>query len=303
MASSAGTFLSLSEMVRRKGKQGRNNIARTLLQATISLRNVPSSFFPLHPQVLRALEVPQPVQGRRLSQRWQAVSRSSTEQPGALPGSFVDTPQDSHPLSRPINSPVPAPPCRKAPSRFPVMQLLCLLGSCCLQGTGARQYQPILTVPNGGPWGSRGHRKFCPSGYSKGFELKVQPFQGFWPFGDDTAVNSVRLLCWDGGIECSVGWWGSWMEAQLCSSSKLVSFSLHVERWQYLRDNTTVNIVRFSSSNGTNLEGWGLSGGHFGPWSSNYTSGVICGLQTKVEKPQGKWDDTALNDIRVFCCE
>ncbi|NXS81995.1 VMO1 protein, partial [Erpornis zantholeuca] len=183
--------------------------------------------------------------------------------------------------------------------------ILCLLGSCCLQGTEARQYESILRVPNGGPWGSWGHKQFCPSGYAKGFELKVSFdfFRGFWLFGDDTALNGVRLLCTDGSvIESSVGWWGNWTEAQVCSSSKLVSFSLRVARWQYLRDNTAVNNVRFACSNGTQLEGWGLSGGHYGPWSSNCTSGAICGLQTKVEEPQGEWDDTSLNDMRVFCC-
>ncbi|NWI44380.1 VMO1 protein, partial [Picathartes gymnocephalus] len=180
--------------------------------------------------------------------------------------------------------------------------ILCLLGSCCLQGTEARRFESILTVPNGAPWGSWGHRQFCPSGYAKGFELKVS-FDFFRV--ENKTCSETMLFCSDRSraVVFSSGRWGNWTEAQLCSSNKLVSFSLRVARWQYLRDNTAANNVRFTCSNGTQLEGWGLSRGHFSPWSSNCTSGAICGLQTKVEKPQGKWDDTALNDLRVFCCQ
>ncbi|NWI88573.1 VMO1 protein, partial [Pitta sordida] len=185
-----------------------------------------------------------------------------------------------------------------------ILAIFGLQSYCCLQGTEARKYESMLMMPNGEPWGSWRHTQFCPSGYAKGFELKVQPYQGFWLFADDTALNGIRLLCTDGTvIESSVSWWRNWTKAQVCSSNQLVAFSLRVERWQYFRDNMAVNNVRFACLNGTMLEGWRLSGGCFGPWSSNCTSGAICGLQTKVEVPQGKGDDTALSDMRVFCCQ
>ncbi|XP_010222890.1 PREDICTED: vitelline membrane outer layer protein 1-like [Tinamus guttatus] len=166
---------------------------------------------------------------------------------------------------------------------------LFLLGSCCLRGTEARQFESILTVPNGGLWGTWGKPHFCPKGYAKGFELKVESKQGFWLFGDDTALNGIRLLCTDGTtIESSVGRWGTWTKAQFCTSNKIISFSLRVESQQYLLDDTAANNVIFLCSDGTQLEGHGLSGGQYGPWSESCKSAAVCGLQTK-NWPPSSW--------------
>ncbi|NXS07382.1 VMO1 protein, partial [Neodrepanis coruscans] len=170
-------------------------------------------------------------------------------------------------------------------------------------GTEARQCESMLMVPNGGPWGSWGLTQFCPSGYAKGFELKVR-FHFYFGVGNKPAMKQRYF-------RLNKSWlvvffpdkWGKWTKAQLCFSNKLVSFSLQVEKWQYFCDNTAVNNVRPACSNRTKLEGWGLSGGHFSPWSSNCTSGAICGLQKKVKVPQGRRDDTALKVMRVFCCQ
>uniref|UniRef100_A0A8C4JZV1 VMO1 protein n=1 Tax=Dromaius novaehollandiae TaxID=8790 RepID=A0A8C4JZV1_DRONO len=64
---------------------------------------------------------------------------------------------------------------KQIPTMHPLIPaFLCLLGSCCLQDTEARQYDSVLTVPNGSPWGTWGKAHFCPKGHAKGFELKVR---------------------------------------------------------------------------------------------------------------------------------
>lgn len=96
--------------------------------------------------------------------------------------------------------------------------------------------------------------------------------------------------------------WGAWSEPVWCPDRGfLTAFALRVEAAETPGDNTAANNVRFRCSDGSELEGPGLSWGEFGEWSDACSKGV-CGLQTKIEAPRGLGDDTALNDLRLFCC-
>ncbi|XP_032075041.1 vitelline membrane outer layer protein 1-like [Thamnophis elegans] len=179
--------------------------------------------------------------------------------------------------------------------------VLLLTISCCLGNTEVKSHNYILTVPNGGPWGNWGPSEFCQGGYAIGFALKVEPRQGK---GDDTALNGIRLYCDKGNpITSTVGPWGKWTIIQLCKSGHhLVSFSLRVEGPQGNGDDTAANDIQFTCSDCQGIVGYGLLWGDFGPWSHRCPSTGICGIQTKVEKEQGGGDDTALNDVRFYCC-
>ncbi|KAH0625149.1 hypothetical protein JD844_033301 [Phrynosoma platyrhinos] len=149
--------------------------------------------------------------------------------------------------------------------------------SCCFWDVDARPYDSILKVENGGPWGYWGKREFCSKDYAIGFALKV--------------INVLK--------------WGGWSEIQMCPPPHhLLSFSLRVETPQGFRDDTAVNNIRFLCSDRTVLEGNSHEWGHFGPWSRRcHGDTFVCGIQTKVETPQELEDDTALNDLRLFCCK
>ncbi|KAI4887796.1 hypothetical protein NFI96_024754 [Prochilodus magdalenae] len=185
-----------------------------------------------------------------------------------------------------------------------------LLACCGSSVRGTRRHVAVLTVGNGGPWGTWGKPKMCPIGYyAAGFSLRVeQPLDG-----DDTALNGIRLHCVNtfsgkrrkldvATVKSETGSWGTWTEPKWCSSGFLVAFKLRAEGDQGSGDDTAANNINFKCTGDTEeLEGSGTSWGEWGSWS-DYCN-AICGIQTKVEIPQGSEDDTTLNDVKFFCCD
>ncbi|XP_052068554.1 vitelline membrane outer layer protein 1 homolog [Mytilus californianus] len=177
-----------------------------------------------------------------------------------------------------------------------------------------RTITKVLWVNNGGPWGTWSRPEFCAKGYfASGFSLKIEGRQGK---GDDTALNAIRLKCRKGNNSPNTGgtiWahegrWGQWSRTMNCPSGKrFVGFRLQVEARQGKGDDTAANYFRFRCRrfNGGATHRIGTKGlwGKFGAWSQTCPRGsAVCGLKVKIERPQGKGDDTALNNAKFYCC-
>ncbi len=86
--------------------------------------------------------------------------------------------------------------------------------------------------------------------------------------------------------------------SQIASSKRLVCRVLLVLIETHL---LMMLSSRFRCSEGE-LQGDGTNWGSWGGWSQACDGKGICGIKTLVEEPQGRGDDTALNDVRMFCC-
>ncbi|XP_077200283.1 vitelline membrane outer layer protein 1-like [Paroedura picta] len=137
-----------------------------------------------------------------------------------------------------------------------------------LWGVEARLYNAVLTVPNGGGYGTWGSREFCRKGYANSFALKVQKYLG--PIGDDTSLNTIRLFCSDGSSITSYdGPYGEWSNKRNCKSGFLNSFALRVTPPQGLSDDTAADNIMFTCTDGTEVEGNGHDWGSYGEWRSD----------------------------------
>ncbi|KYO26875.1 vitelline membrane outer layer 1-like protein [Alligator mississippiensis] len=139
--------------------------------------------------------------------------------------------------------------------------------------------------------------------------LQVEEYGGA---DDDTALNGIRLYCINPNntdstvysIESDSGKFGQWSIITWCPRGFLVSFQLKVETPQGIIDDTAANGIKFRCTSGAIIEGVGSTFGDYGGWSNTCIRGGICGIQTKLESYQGAFvDDTALNDVRFFCCD
>ncbi|CAH2272686.1 Hypothetical predicted protein [Pelobates cultripes] len=154
--------------------------------------------------------------------------------------------------------------------------------------------------------------------------------------GDDTALNGIRIYCErkdgtsDSTFEEGIGldatsrtrdgrispknsrWnfspnhsflsWGEWESIHWCLRGFIVAFTLRIEEYKTVGDNTAANNINVMCSEGEYLEGEGMIWGSYGAWSNRCHNG-ICGIQTRVQENQGLLaDDTALNDVRFLCC-
>uniref|UniRef100_A0A8C4WUL5 Vitelline membrane outer layer protein 1 homolog n=1 Tax=Gopherus evgoodei TaxID=1825980 RepID=A0A8C4WUL5_9SAUR len=163
---------------------------------------------------------------------------------------------------------------------------LSLVLGCCLWGAWG---QEKIDVSNGGMWGTWGEEQSCPgNSFAIGFSLKVELPQ---LAGDDTALNGIRLLCSD-----NIPWGG-----KCPSGQRLTQFRLRVEPCQGLKDDTAANNIEFVCTGGAELKGDGRCWGKWGPQSRSCGPRGISTIATKVEAPQGKGDDTALNDVYFKC--
>uniref|UniRef100_A0A8C1V5U3 Vitelline membrane outer layer 1 homolog a n=1 Tax=Cyprinus carpio TaxID=7962 RepID=A0A8C1V5U3_CYPCA len=198
---------------------------------------------------------------------------------------------------------------RSAAMHHSLSLLLVIIGlQVSVQSTGRRsEFRSVLTVPNGMKWGSwEDCHVFL-------FFFKVdEPSYGFW--ADNKGLTGIRLHCISlsnvlkgsfedyTSVQSEAGSWGWWTDIKWCPCEFLTAFQLRVESSQLFGDDTAANNIMFRCTQ-EYLYGDGTLWGKWGDWSQMCRGTGICGIKTRIEEPQGSGDDTALNDVRMFCCD
>lgn len=165
-------------------------------------------------------------------------------------------------------------------------------------------------------WGKWGEQEFCPTGtFAYAFRIKVESEKA----KDDTSLNAIELFCRNPRdvdhshslpkkkakefrITSAEGKWGKWQGRKECANGLLTGMRMRSEEAQGPGDDTAANDLEMQCNHSsTTLNGGGNRWGHFSNWVTCEKGWAICGLQTRVESDV-VGDDTALNDVRMFCC-
>jgi len=163
-------------------------------------------------------------------------------------------------------------------------------------------------------------------GHAVSFRTKVEANQGagYWG-GDDSALNSICLVCSGGDKICSKqGPWGDeynpnrvveWDDFSCPGGYDEFAFKWEKSQGRGV-DDTAANDIQFRCKDTdiwvyANIQigmGWGSwwggikAGSLENPKRACPDGHVICGLKTRVEKNQNSGDDTALNGVKFDCC-
>jgi hypothetical protein len=169
-----------------------------------------------------------------------------------------------------------------------------------------------LTVASGS-WGSwQACPDYCPANsFAYNVRIRSETGQGA---GDDTAMNGIRMQCFDrntgsymGYIASHSGFWGDWLPIANSDPYTLanpwIGAQLRVEAPQGAGDDTAANTVLMKGMNGKNIMPESYT--FYGSWGNMVVcpaGTAICGLNVRMEGTQGLGDDTALNGLSIQCC-
>jgi len=185
----------------------------------------------------------------------------------------------------------------------------CSFWSCALAGRKSQYtekgvYKEGTSILGITEWGEWKAAEKCPNnGKVNGFKLRVEENQG--EDGDDSALNGIWLKCNTGDILKIDGYWGSWGTWKNCPPGDYFTGArIRSEESQGDGDDTAANDLNMRCKTDGWKEGKGQTWGSWGGATQCAGDQWICGLQVKMEPPQGQEkDDTALNQVKFACCD
>lgn len=170
-----------------------------------------------------------------------------------------------------------------------------------------------LIKPGEGYFGTWWPGVYCKAGtWAVGYRMRVETDQGGGLFGgDDTALNSIQLLCRD-PVTLATEWissydgnWGNWNSSATCTGlgKYLNGAHIRIESPQGGNDDTGANDAEFSCTGSSTIHAPGGQGwGSWLNWAACPAQSAVCGLAVRFEESQGGGDDTAMNGLELECC-